>query len=208
MHWGESKGLVWIQIFECKMSLFVFWVPVFPSKTHFCEPGSSEKKSKCAHASVHMSSISSLSSLPPSLPPSISRPHLLENDLFHRPCTLTPSLTWSGSAQHGTVQLSGEGLDAASLPSQPAGPPSQPWHYLKEPQPKISDEEDAVLYCQFSTPFLPSSSLWEMYQELACHPSVTKTHRATFSHQGHHLIWRHSCSSCQIRGGLTGSLWH
>lgn len=36
---------------------------VFPSKTHFSEPGCSQEESKCAHASLHMSSISSLSSL-------------------------------------------------------------------------------------------------------------------------------------------------
>lgn len=55
-----------------------------PCKTHSSEPGCSQKESKCAHASLHMSSISSLSLLPlsPSLPLSLfSSVCPLENDV-------------------------------------------------------------------------------------------------------------------------------
>lgn len=44
-----------------------------PAKSHFSEPGCSKKESMCAHASLHMSSISMLSSrhLPPPSPLSL-----------------------------------------------------------------------------------------------------------------------------------------
>lgn len=79
----------------------------------------------------------------------------LENDVFHRPCTLTASLTWSGTVLLQPPAKLG-GLDAASLPSQPASPQSQLWHYLKEPQLKICDDKDELLSFTVISPQPPS----------------------------------------------------
>lgn len=111
------------------------------------------------------------SSLPTSLLPKhpvlISLSPLLENDVFCWPCALTPGLTSSGTVVLQPPAKLG-GLDAASLPSQPASPPSQLWHYVRAPQLNICNRNDELLsfYGYFFTTPPPTSTLWGMQPEL------------------------------------------
>lgn len=83
------------------------------------------------------------SSLPPSLPLSFSFPSPWKWSL---PPALYANakrdLAWFSSA---LPTYRGTGLAAASSPSQPASPLFKLWHNLKEPQPKICDEDDEQL---------------------------------------------------------------
>lgn len=138
-----------------------------PAKTHFSEPGCSEKQSNSAHASLHMSSISSLSSLhlSLSLPLSISRSPFLGNDLFHRPCALTPGL---GSAWRGPAPAAGYVGRGWVLCHHPPASPSVP--AVTQSKLKICDWRrwTAFLYS-----YSPAASRWQRHTEQRSSIKVT-----------------------------------
>lgn len=113
------------------------------------------------------------SSLPPSLPLSLfplSLKVICFTSLVHWRRAWRVLARLRAAQPCSSRQLSGEGLDAASSPSQPASPLSQLWHNLKR-----ATTEDlwwkrwtALLYgnCSATAP----SSLRGMYPELACRP--------------------------------------
>lgn len=105
MHWYDwAKNLWqgWLQLSYFRDALQCLWQIFVLSKTRFGYLGCSMKDSKCAHASLHMLSVSSLSSLHLSLPPFLLCPLL---EIFRRPWTVMPTTTRPSSAQRGTALL-------------------------------------------------------------------------------------------------------
>ena len=136
-----------------------------PAKTHFSEPGCSEKQSNSAHASLHMSSISSLSSL-----------HL---SLSLLALYLSFPSPWKWSVQPALCVDTGARLSVARPRSgrRPrrggAGccvtlsPLSQPWHHLNW---KFATEEDELLSF---TAIPPAASRWQRHTEQRSSIKVT-----------------------------------
>lgn len=162
--------------------------------THFSESCCSKKESKRAHASLHTSSVLTSSLLPPSLSFSLS-PLSLKMICFTGLacwCRAQPVLARAQCCTGLLRPPAGRGgQDAASSASQSADPLSQLWQNLK-----ICDEEEEGRSFSFiSLLHISSPPPLCKKPEPACRLSVTKASRATFSYQGHYLIWRHSQSS-------------